>query len=110
MRTLIEDYWKNNTRPSPNQKDVVRRRIGSRNREPHPKHFLDTTQTQFFHKFQNDYPQISISQRFFEMLKPFYVKINHTRTTCCCKLHIEFSNHYDVYCFVCLNLHTNDVL
>ena len=45
LRTIIEEYWKNNTRPSLNQRDVVRRRIGSRNCEPHPKHFLDTTQT-----------------------------------------------------------------
>ena len=94
LKSLIEDFLKNNTRVSPNQRDVVRRRIGSRNREPRAKHFLDSNQTQFFAKFIGMYPQIRISQRFFEMGKPFYVKINHTRTTSCCRIHIEFSNNH----------------
>jgi len=89
---------------------VVRRRIGSQNCEPHPKHFLDETQTQFYGKFLEKYPQIKICQRYFEMLKPFYVKINHTHTTCCCRLHIEFSNHFDAYRSICLDMHTNNVL
>ena len=50
LKLLIEDFWKNSTHFSPNQRDVVRR-IGSRNREPHAKHFLNSTQTQFFAKF-----------------------------------------------------------
>lgn len=36
----------------------IRRRIGSQNCEPHAKHFLDSTQTQFFAKFIGMYPQI----------------------------------------------------
>ena len=35
LESLIEDFWKNNTCVSPNQRDVVRRRIGSQNHEPH---------------------------------------------------------------------------
>ena len=58
LKSLIEEFWKNNTRVSPNQRDVVRRRIGSQNHDPHAKHFLDSTQTQFFAKFIGMYPQI----------------------------------------------------
>ena len=58
LKSLIKDFWKNNTRVSPNQRDVVRRRIGSQNHDPHAKHFLDSTQTQFFAKFIGMYPQI----------------------------------------------------
>ena len=76
LKSLIEIFWKNNTHVLPNQRDVVRRRIGSQNLEPHTKHFLDSTQTQFFAKFIGMYPQIWVSQRFFEMGKPFCVKIN----------------------------------
>ena len=56
------------------------------------------------------YPQIKISQRYFEMCKPFYVKINHTCTTCFCRVHIEFSNHFEVYRNICVGLHSNNVL
>ena len=58
LKSLIEDFWTNNTHVTPNQRDVVRRRIGSQNRDPHAKHFLDSTQTQFFAKFIGMYPQI----------------------------------------------------
>ena len=83
LKSLIKDFWTNNTCVSPNQRDVVRRRIGSQNRDPHEKHFLDSTQTQSFLKFIGMYHQIRISESFFEMGKPFYVKINHTCTNFC---------------------------
>ena len=58
LKSLIEYFWKNKTCVSPNQRDVVRRKIGSQNCDPHEKHFLDSTQTQFFAKFIGMYPQI----------------------------------------------------
>ena len=58
LKSLIEYFWKNNTRVSPNQRDVVRRSIGSQNHDPRVKYFLDSTQTQFFAKFISMYPQI----------------------------------------------------
>ena len=42
LKSLIEDFWTNNTHVFPNQRDVVRRRIGSQNYDPHAKHFLDS--------------------------------------------------------------------
>ena len=68
------------------------------------------TQTHIYEMFLQRFPQIKISQRFFEMTNQFYVKINHTCTTCCCRVHVEFSIHYDIYCYICCTLHTNDIL
>ena len=109
VRTLIEFFWCDNTRASPNQKDVVKRWIGKTNCEPHAKHFLDMTQIQFYKIFLQIFPPIKINQRFFDMTKPFYVKINHTRTTCCWRVHVDFSMHYDVYCYICCTWHTNEI-
>ena len=58
LKSLIGDFWKNKAHVSPNKRDVVRRRISSQNRDPHAKHFLDSTQKQFFAKFIGIYPQI----------------------------------------------------
>lgn len=44
------------------------------------------------------------------MAKPFYIKINHVCTTCCCRMHIEFSMHYVIFRHICSTFHTNDVL
>ena len=43
LKSLIENFGKYNTCVSLNQRDVVRRRIGSQKRDPHVKHFLDST-------------------------------------------------------------------
>ena len=43
------------------------------------------------------------------MGKPFYVKINHTCTTCFCKIHIEFLNHFDVLRHIFVFLHSKFV-
>ena len=45
VKGLVQEFWNDNTRPYSNQKYVVRLRKGSRDHEPHIKHFLDMTQT-----------------------------------------------------------------
>ena len=45
VKGLVQELWRDNGRPSSNQKDVLKLRMGSRDREPHIKHFLDMTQT-----------------------------------------------------------------
>ena len=42
LKSLIKYFWKNNTHVYPNQRDIISR-IGSRNHDPHAKHFLDST-------------------------------------------------------------------
>ena len=45
LKSLIKYFWENDTCVSPNQRDIVRRSIGSQNHDLHAKHFLDSTQT-----------------------------------------------------------------
>ena len=43
LKSLIEESWTNKTCVSPNQRDVIRRRIISQNCDSPTKHFLDST-------------------------------------------------------------------
>ena len=43
IKGLVQEFWHDNTRPSSNQKYVLKLRRGSRDREPHIKYFLDMT-------------------------------------------------------------------
>ena len=48
VKGLVQELWRENNRPSSNQKDVLKLRMGSRDRETHIKHFLDMTQTELY--------------------------------------------------------------
>jgi hypothetical protein len=75
IKYLNKKYWHDNTRVSPNIRDVLKLRVGSKIREPHPKHLLDMTQTELYKIFLDNsiLPfNISISQRSFEKCKPWY--------------------------------------
>ena len=43
VKALVQEFWCDNTRPSTNQKYVLKLRRGSRDREPHIKNFHDMT-------------------------------------------------------------------
>ena len=52
VKGLVQTFWHDNTRPSSNMKDVLKHCRGSRNNEPHVKHYLNMTQTQLFEMFK----------------------------------------------------------
>ena len=113
IKSLIEKYWHDNTRVSSNARDVLKLRVGSKVRNPHPKHLLDTTQTEFYRKFCSDSVlpgNIKINQRSFEKCKPWYVKINKQQISCCCKIHVQFRYFYDVFRYIHCTLHTNMII
>jgi hypothetical protein len=82
---LVVDFWKENSVVSPCVKDV----IGSRRKgaTPHPKHYLDRSQTDIYLAFKKKHPDVPIGQRRFEMCKPFFVVPlgREDRITCACK-------------------------
>ena len=43
VKELVQTFWHDHTKPSSNQRDVLKLRNGSIERETHVKHFLDTT-------------------------------------------------------------------
>lgn len=51
------------------------------------------TQTQLYNNFVNEKVlssfNISLIQRSFKKCKPWYVRINKKRITCCCKAHMQ---------------------
>ena len=66
VKGLVHTFWHDNTRPSSNTKDVLRLSRGSRNNEPHFKHYLDMTQTQLFDMFKVAHVELRLGQRSFE--------------------------------------------
>jgi len=48
MKKLMIDWWVQETSISPNRKDVVRRRVGVKNFEIHPKHYLQISQVRTY--------------------------------------------------------------
>ena len=77
----------------------------SRDRESHIKHFLDMTKTKLYERFRHEHNELNLGQISFEKCKPWYVKINTTRNTCCCQYHIEYGYYYDTYIHILCVLH-----
>lgn len=67
------------------------------------------TQTHFMRNLFKPILKLELVKGLFKMEKSFYVKINHARTTCC-RMHIDFSMHYDIYHHICCTFHTNIIL
>ena len=61
IKGLVQDFWRDN-RPSSNQKDVLKLRRGSRNREPHIKYFHDMTQTKLYERFRHEHNELNFAK------------------------------------------------
>ena len=91
-KEVVYDYWKLvASRPTGNKKDVTRKRVGVKTWVEHAKHVLEKTQTEAYIEFTSMHPEIKISQRKFENLKPYFVKgaRERDRQTCMCRQHVE---------------------
>lgn len=110
VKDQIQLFWQSNSRVSLDVKNVLKLRIGIRDRTPHPKHDLEVSQTMLFKKFCETHPTLKISQRDFEALKPFFCVPLKIRNTYCCKYHVEFSMHHEMLRSVHSTLHTTEML
>ena len=81
VKDLVPKFSHDHTKSSYNQRDVLKMRKGSTKREPHVKHFLDTTLTELYERFRNEQTQLSLGQRSFKKCKPWYVRIYIDRNT-----------------------------
>ena len=70
VKGLVQMFWHDNTRTSSNMMDVLKHCRGSRNNEPHVKHYLDMTQTQLFKVFKFYHIELRIGKISFEKCKP----------------------------------------
>jgi hypothetical protein len=96
VKGLVHDFWHENTRPSSNQKYVLKLRRGYRDRESHIKHFLDITQTKLCERFKAVHSALNLGQIFFHKCKPLYVRINTIHNTCC-RYHIDYGYYYHTH-------------
>jgi len=92
-KEVVYDYWKMvASTPTGNKKDLIRKQVGVKTWVEHPKHMLEKTQTEAYVEFASMHPEIKISQRKFENLKPYFVKLGarerDTQTCMCCQ-HVE---------------------
>lgn len=91
-KEVVYDYWKlEASRPTGNKKGLIRKRVGVKTWVEHPKHVLEKTQTEAYVEFTSIHPEIKISQRKFENLKPSFVKgaRERDRQICMCRQHAE---------------------
>ena len=49
--------------------------------------------------------ELNLGQRSFEKCKPWYVRVNITLKTCCCRYHIKYGYYYDTYKYIFHVLH-----
>ena len=66
---------------------------------------LLTWQKKLYERFRHEHNELNLGQRSFKKCKPWYVKINTTRNTCCCRYHIEYAYYYDTYIHILHVLH-----
>ena len=94
---LIEKFWEEHTRASPEFKKVLCKRISKGVYVEHHACFLETTQSELYKEFQIAHSNINISQRSFEACKPWFVRYTQQRDTCCCRYHVSFQILYDTF-------------
>lgn len=85
LRRLVIEYWTNHSHVSSNRRDTIQMKDEETGMKiSHPKHFIDTTQSELFEALKEEFLDVKICQRMFESLYPCFVCINKVRETCCC--------------------------
>ena len=77
--------------------DKCRKRVSKKVWTEHAKHVLEKTQTEAYLDFNQNDPEIKISQRCFEQLKPYFVKParERDRLTCMWRQHVKLKIVFD---------------
>ncbi|CAC5359116.1 unnamed protein product [Mytilus coruscus] len=92
-KKTVYEFWLSPSisRPTGNKKDIKRVRLGPKIYSSHMMHVLNKSQTEAFLEFRTTNPDIKITQRKFENMKPYFVQAarQQDRSTCCCRYHIE---------------------
>ena len=92
-RELFYNFWLNPdiSRPTGNKADIKRVRLDANVYSTHMKHVLLKNQVEAYTQFKKSHPNMKISLRAFEKLKPYFITPLRPkdRDTCCCKQHVE---------------------
>jgi len=94
----IFNYWSvTASRPTGDKKDFLKKRVGKKEYLRHAKHVLEKTQSEAYQEFKELHPEVTVKQRKFESLKPFFVKQakERDRKSCLCRKHVEAKIVFD---------------
>ena len=98
VKETVYNFWTfSASRPTGGKKGKGRKRLDKKVWTEHAKHVLEKTQTEAYLEFKQNNPQIKISQRSFEQLKPYFVKParERDRLTCMGRQHVELKIVFD---------------
>lgn len=94
QKLCIKSFWLSSgvSRPTGNKRDMRRERLDQNVYAMRPLQILEMSQKEAFQKFKEEHPEIDISLRTFESLKPSNVRHvrEKDRETCMCRYHVEF--------------------
>lgn len=95
IKKSVYEFWLSSgvSRPTGCKKHVKRERLAPHVFVSRTIQVLEVTQTDAYQQFRRAFPDMVISQRSFEKLKPFYVRPvrQNDRQTCMCRYHVEIS-------------------
>ncbi|MCO5594162.1 hypothetical protein L7F22_048185 [Adiantum nelumboides] len=91
VKDIVFQFWTDETRVSPNKKDVCNKKLARYSYVKYPIHLLEEPQVELYLRFKTKYADIYISQRCFESMKPFFVRKMRDRYTCCCIVHVQMT-------------------
>ncbi|MCO5603623.1 hypothetical protein L7F22_057774 [Adiantum nelumboides] len=89
IKDIVFQFWTDETRMSPNKKDVCSKRLARCSYVKHPIHLLEEPQVELYLRFKTKYADIQILQRCFKSMKPFFVRKLRDRYNCCCIVHVQ---------------------
>ena len=98
IKERLYNFWTcSASHPTGGKKDKCRKRVGKKAWTEHAKHVLEKTQTETYLNLKQNNPEIKISQRCFEQLKPYFVKPTgeRDRLTCMCRQDVELKIVFD---------------
>ena len=101
VREKVIDYWENHSHAIPDWKHVLRQCSGRGIYKEHCKHVMEMTGVALFEEFKESNPSVNVSFSMFSKLKPWYIRPNTIRDTCCCRYHVEFELYYDTFVDFC---------
>ena len=90
IREKVIDYWDNHPCAILDRKHVLRQCFGRGIYKEHCKHVMEMIGVALLEEFKESNPCVQISFTMFSKLKPWYIRLNTIRDTCCCRYHVEF--------------------
>ncbi|EDO29563.1 predicted protein [Nematostella vectensis] len=90
-------FWASSaSRPTGDKSDFVKNRVGKNQYLTHPKHVLETSQTEAFQEFAKLHPEGKVAQRKFQMLKPYFVKQARERSLAMKEVFVGLGTSHEV--------------